>query len=53
MSSESKPRIISNTAYASSQVSAKTETQSSERHAGTTPCVLTRPRVGLSPTILL
>src|SRR5438445_13874910 len=29
------------------------ETQSSERHAGTTPAALIRPRVGLSPTMLL
>ena len=38
---------------ASSTVSAKTETQSSVRQAGTTPAVETRPRLGLSPTILL
>jgi len=29
------------------------DTQSSDRHAGTTPEVLSRPRVGLSPTMLL
>src|SRR6202011_3881578 len=34
-------------------VSANTETQSSERQAGTTPRVLKRPRVGFSPTMLL
>ena len=34
-------------------MSAKTETQSSERQAGTTPVVLSRPRVGLRPTMLL
>ena len=38
---------------ASSTVSANTETQSSVRQAGTTPKVETRPRLGLSPTILL
>ena len=37
----------------SSVVSAKIETQSSERQAGTTPAVETRPRLGLSPTMLL
>jgi hypothetical protein len=42
-----------NTADASSAVSANTETQSSERQAGTTPRVLKRPRVGFSPTMLL
>ena len=30
---------------------ARIDTQSSVRHAGTTPRVLIRPRVGLSPTI--
>ena len=40
-------------AIASSTVSAKTETQSSVRQAGTTPAVETRPRLGLSPTMLL
>ncbi len=30
-----------------------TETQSSDRHAGTTPAALSRPRVGLSPTMPL
>ena len=34
-------------------MSANTETQSSERQAGTTPVVLKTPRVGLSPTMLL
>ena len=38
---------------ASSTVSAKTETQSSERQAGTTPAVDTKPRLGFNPTILL
>ena len=37
----------------SSVVSAKIETQSSERQAGTTPAVETRPRLGLRPTMLL
>src|SRR5437868_597205 len=34
-------------------MSAKIDTQSSEWQAGTTPRVLSRPRVGLSPTRLL
>ena len=38
---------------ASSTVSAKIDTQSSVRQAGTTPVVETSPRLGLSPTILL
>ena len=42
-----------NAVIASSTVKAKTETQSSERHAGTTPVVETRPRLGFRPTILL
>ena len=37
----------------SAAVRAKIETQSSERHAGTTPRVLSSPRVGLRPTMLL
>ena len=37
---------------ASSTVSAKTETQSSVRQAGTTPAVETRPRLGFNPTML-
>jgi hypothetical protein len=34
-------------------VSAKTEKQSTDRHAGATPRILTAPRVGLKPTTLL
>jgi len=49
----SKPPAIAVTAAASSTVSAKTDTQSSERQAGTTPRVLKAPLVGLIPTILL
>src|SRR5271166_940734 len=52
-SSGSKHAMISSTAEASCGVSANTETQSSDRQAGTTPRVLIRPRVGFSPTILL
>ena len=52
-SSGSAPRITSSTAAASGTVSANTDTQSSERQAGTTPRALTRPRVGFSPTMLL
>ena len=39
----------SSTVLASATVNANTETQSSVRHAGRTPSVLTRPGVGLSP----
>src|SRR5450432_3306051 len=52
-SAASKPRAQSATRAASSQVAAKTETQSSERQAGTTPAVLSTPRLGLRPTMLL
>ena len=38
---------------ASSQLSAKIDTQSSERQAGTTPRLLRWPRLGFSPTMLL
>src|SRR6478736_8744937 len=41
------------TSAASATVRVKIETQSSERHAGTTPQVLSNPFVGLSPTRLL
>ena len=49
----SNPRATANTARASSAVSAKIDTQSSERQAGTMPRVLSAPFVGLSPTMLL
>src|SRR5690606_34406480 len=49
----SRPPAAIATASASSTVSAKIDTQSSVRHAGTTPRVLSQPFVGLSPTILL
>src|SRR5262245_8771106 len=52
-SAASKPLVASSTARASLDVRAKIETQSSERQAGTTPRVLMRPRVGLSPSTLL
>src|ERR1044071_5516665 len=52
-SARSYPSAAAHTRAASSAVSAKIETQSIERHAGTTPLVLSRPHVGLSPTILL
>ncbi len=52
-SAASKPAATSSTSSASSAVSAKIETQSSERQAGTTPRVLIRPRVGLRPMRLL
>src|SRR4051794_38093237 len=38
---------------ASLAVAANTDTQSSERHAGTTPRALIRPRVGLTPAMPL
>ncbi len=44
--------ICQNAAQASSTVSAKTETQSSVRQAGTTPASDTAPSVGFSPTML-
>src|SRR5438876_2610359 len=40
------------TAVASGTVSAKIDTQSSDWQAGTTPRALTRPRLGLRPTML-
>jgi hypothetical protein len=43
--------ITSRTTAASALPSANTETQSSDRHAGTTPSVEINPRVGLSPTM--
>ncbi len=45
--------MISSTAPAARTVGARTETASKERQAGTTPVVLTIPRVGFSPTIPL
>src|SRR4051794_24934173 len=44
---------IATAAAAVSTSRANTDTQSTERQAGTTPAVLTRPRVGLSPTMPL
>src|SRR5450631_529156 len=44
---------MASTWAASATVSASTETQSMLRHAGTTPAMLTRPGVGLRPTMLL
>src|SRR5581483_7289019 len=52
-SSKSKPCAISRIACASETWFAKIETQSSDRQAGTTPRVLTRPFVGFNPTRLL
>ena len=52
-SRSSQCRATAATAHASSTVSEKTETQSNERHAGTTPRVLSAPRVGFNPTTLL
>ena len=47
------PCATASTSPASSAVRAKIETQSSERHAGTTPRLLKSPRVGFRPTMLL
>src|SRR5687767_2235719 len=52
-SAGSNPCATFNTARASAAVSANIETASSERHAGTTPCVLSSPQEGFSPTMLL
>src|SRR3984893_9211180 len=52
-SPESNPLDACQTLCASSQVRAKIDTQSRVRQAGTTPAVLSRPRVGLSPIKLL
>src|SRR5579871_5961918 len=49
----SKPAATRATYSAFSQVSANTETQSMVRQAGTMPYVLSKPRVGFSPTMLL
>jgi hypothetical protein len=49
----SKPAVSSNTRAASATLPANTEMQSRLRHAGTRPRVLSRPRLGLSPTTLL
>src|SRR5436190_22368060 len=52
-SAASGPATTHSAAQASSVVSVKIETQSSVRHAGTTPAVDTRPTLGFRPTILL
>jgi hypothetical protein len=52
-SAGSAPAIAFNAVIASSTVSAKIETQSSMRQAGTTPAVEINPRLGFSPTMLL
>src|SRR4051794_14421378 len=52
-SAASGPAITASASQASSVVSANTETQSSERQAGTTPAVDTSPSEGLRPTMLL
>ena len=51
-SAASNPATTSNARHASPTVSAKIDTQSSVRQAGTMPRVETRPRLGLSPTRL-
>src|SRR5258706_10361971 len=53
MSIASNPSAVRRTSAASPTLFAKMETQSRLRHAGTTPFVLIRPRVGLRPTMLL
>ena len=52
-SSGSAAAITSSTRPASAAPRARIETQSKERHAGTTPKVLIRPRVGFKPIKLL
>src|SRR5687767_158396 len=52
-SSASGPCATSHATRAPATSAAKIDTQSSERHAGTTPAVLSTPRVGLTPTRLL
>src|SRR5262249_36033775 len=51
-SARSGPAITWSAVQASSTVSAKTDTQSRVRQAGTTPAVETAPRLGFKPTIL-
>src|SRR5271167_3048033 len=52
-SSGSNPSTTASTRAASSTVSEKIDTQSSDRHAGTTPRVLILPQLGFNPMILL
>jgi hypothetical protein len=52
-SAASGPAMAASAVQQSSVVSAKIETQSSERQAGTTPAVEMSPRLGLRPTMLL
>src|SRR5207237_2111850 len=52
-SATSTAAAMSYTVWASATVLEKMETQSSVRHAGTTPAALNAPRVGFSPTMLL
>src|SRR5437764_5299238 len=52
-SAPSGPAIALSAIIASSVVSANTDTQSSVRHAGTTPAVEINPRLGFNPTMLL
>src|ERR1700709_183727 len=52
-SAPSGPAIALSAVMASSTVSEKIDTQSSVRHAGTTPAVETSPRLGFKPTMLL
>src|SRR6202040_1215130 len=52
-SAPSAPAIAASAVIASSVVSERIDTQSSVRHAGTTPAVEISPRLGFSPTMLL
>src|SRR6476646_10619959 len=52
MSASSGWAIEASTSAASRAVRANTDTQSSDRQAGTTPLVLTNPWVGLQPMML-
>src|SRR6516165_9870545 len=47
------PAMAARAENASSVVKAKSETQSRDRQAGTTPTFDTRPRLGFNPTMLL
>jgi hypothetical protein len=50
-SAGSCPAMTDSTSRASAALVAKMLGQSSDAHAGTTPSVLTRPRLGLMPTV--
>ena len=51
LSPGASPRAVRMIVRADATSGAKIKTQSSERQAGTTPAVLSKPRVGLRPTM--